>query len=281
MLGFALHRVLHDVGYDVAGTVRTDRNPASAWCAGLRYETGVDVTDFGRLERAIQRRGATVVINATGVNRGDADVRQLLAINSMFPRRLDAAAVELGVEQFVHFSTDGVFRGTTGGYDESSIPDTIEPYGMSKFLGEPVGTRSLVIRTSLLGRALCGGASLVDWLLRQRGAVRGYRRAIFSGVPVNEVAAALDRILRLPAPLTGVHHLSAAPIAKYEVLELVRRAWHLDDVTIVPDDSVVIDRSLDSRRLRDAIGYQPSPWPEMIARMHAFYEALDAGTKVA
>ena len=142
-------------------------------------------------------------------------------------------------------------------------------------------TSALVIRTSLLGRALDGGSSLVDWLLRQRAPVRGYCRAVFSGLPVNEVAVVVDRILRRPVPLVGVHHLSAAPIAKYEVLELVRRAWQLDHVTIVPDDSVVIDRSLDSRRLRQAIGYEPLPWPELIARMHGFYEALDTGTQVA
>jgi dTDP-4-dehydrorhamnose reductase len=41
-------------------------------------------------------------------------------------------------------------------------------------------------------------------------------------------------------------------------------------VEIIPDDRVNIDRSLDSSRFRNATGYTPPDWPELVRRMHAF-----------
>jgi dTDP-4-dehydrorhamnose reductase len=39
---------------------------------------------------------------------------------------------------------------------------------------------------------------------------------------------------------------------------------------IVPDDRLVIDRSLDSTRFRQITGYAPPAWPELVRAMHAF-----------
>ena len=36
------------------------------------------------------------------------------------------------------------------------------------------------------------------------------------------------------------------------------------------DDSVALDRTLDTRRFRDATGYVPAPWPALLAKMRAF-----------
>jgi dTDP-4-dehydrorhamnose reductase len=48
-------------------------------------------------------------------------------------------------------------------------------------------------------------------------------------------------------------------------------------VTIHPYDDFVIDRSLDSSRFREATGYQPPSWGEMVevlARSNELYENL-------
>ena len=41
------------------------------------------------------------------------------------------------------------------------------------------------------------------------------------------------------------------------------------EVEVEPDPSVVIDRSLDSSRLRTAIGWAPPPWERMLRDLAA------------
>jgi len=278
MLGFALHRVLHDTGWEVTGTVRGPSPPANRWCRGLSYHGGVDVEDWSSVICALERNRPAVVINAVAATKFEVvagDIARALAVNSMFPRRLDSVAGPLGF-YLIHFSSDGVFSGRSGNCDERCLPDATDLYGMSKYLGEPVGARSLVLRTSIVGLGLGGGRSLLDWVLRQRGTIRGFRRAIFSGLPANEIASIIGgRILPREPLLTGLYNLSSDPISKFELLELVRAAWRMDDLRILPEDEPVVDRSLDSRVIRSSLHYRPPAWPDLVSGMREFYAGLD------
>ena len=278
MLGFALHRVLHDHGYPAIGTTRRALAPNSRRCKNLEYVTNVDVEDFDEVLRLLARTSPTVVINATCVLPADAngrDIRKGIAVNSVFPRRLAQAADTLGFHT-VHFSTDCVFDGTKGAYSESSLPNAKDLYGMGRLMGETPGARSLVLRTSTIGRGLEPNASLVDWFLAQSGRVSGFRGAIFSGLPVNEIARVVSDILLVRAtPLAGLFHLSAAPISKFELLELIRTLWARGDIELLPDDSRAVDRSLDSTRLWNELGYIPPDWRTLLEGMHDFYASLD------
>jgi dTDP-4-dehydrorhamnose reductase len=105
--------------------------------------------------------------------------------------------------------------------------------------------------------------------LSQDGEVRGYSRAIFSGLPTVELA----RVMRehvLPNPdLHGVFHVAAAPIAKLDLLALVAAAYDRSN-RITPDPALRIDRSLDGARFSAATGYVAPAWPELVRRMHDF-----------
>jgi len=278
MLGFALHRVLNDCGYEVLGVLRGTKLPSSKWCSGLAYLTSVDVERFEDVARTIETVGPDVVINAVGVRIADwrhPELRRLYAVNSVFPRLLDVVARYQGFH-LVHFSTDGVFSGRCGMYTELSLPDATDPYGTSKFLGEPSSERSLVLRTSMVGRGVLRNDSLLDWFLQQSGSVRGFRQTVFSGLPVNEIARVLaNRILPRPVALTGLFNLSADPVSKYELLRQIRSAWSAEHIRLEPDDSVSLDRSLDSSLLRSTISYAPAAWGELVADMKSFYQNMD------
>jgi dTDP-4-dehydrorhamnose reductase len=69
--------------------------------------------------------------------------------------------------------------------------------------------------------------------------------------------------------LHGLYHLSAAPINKYDLLTLVAEIYR-KDIEIIPDETLVIDRSLDSTRFRSATGFKPKSWNEMLILMHDF-----------
>jgi len=99
--------------------------------------------------------------------------------------------------------------------------------------------------------------------------VRGFTRAVFSGLPTVELARIIHDIVVPNNDLTGLYHVSAEPIAKYDLLLRVARTYG-KAIEIRPDGAMVIDRSLDSTRFRVATGYTPPSWDDLVAAMHRF-----------
>ena len=60
--------------------------------------------------------------------------------------------------------------------------------------------------------------------------------------------------------------MSADPIDKYSLLSMVAEIYD-KDIVIKYDDSVRIDRSLDSSRFRQATGYSPPSWRVLVEQM--------------
>lgn len=235
-----------------------------------RLLVGVDVLDQDALVAALERVRPDVVINCVGLIKQLADANDPLAalpINAMLPHRL-ARLCALSKARLVHVSTDCVFAGRKGMYTESELSDAEDLYGKSKYIGELHDAHhAITLRTSIIGHELASSNALVDWFLSQEGSVKGFRQAIFSGLPTVELA----RVIRdhvIPAPeLHGLYHVSAEPIDKYALLKLVA-AIYGKEIEIVADDLVKIDRSLDSTRFRKDAGYAPPTWPELIKLMH-------------
>jgi len=273
MLGNALARYFSaDHAVDVYGTVRSFNHGAFFDAIpSVQLLHGIDVENHDVLLDVFQNVRPDMVVNAIGLVKQLAMVDDPLAalpINSLLPHRLARLCALVGA-RLVHISTDCVFSGEKGAYLESDVPDAVDLYGRSKLLGEVDYPNAITLRTSMIGHELSGARSLVGWFLSQTGRVKGYRKAVFSGLPTVEIARVIKEFV-LPHPeLHGVYHLSGDPVNKYELLVKVARVYGRS-IEIEPDDSLVIDRSLDSTRFRAATGYCPKSWDEMIALMHDF-----------
>lgn len=274
MLGNAMLRVFAaSPGYSAEGSARSS--------AGVRLlpeplragvHTGVDVENVDALAGLLGRVRPQVVVNCIGLVKQLAEADDPLAalpVNALLPHRLSRLCALVGA-RLVHVSTDCVFAGTRGMYTEADAPDAQDLYGRSKLLGEVTDdAHAVTLRTSIIGHELASAHGLVGWFLAQKGPVRGYAKAVFSGFPTVELATIVrDHVLPHRA-LSGLYQVSAAPIDKLTLLRLVA-AQYGRDTPITPDERVVIDRSLDSTRFREATGYQPPAWPELVRRMHAF-----------
>ena len=233
--------------------------------------TGIDVESADMLTRLFSKVQPDVVINCVGLVKqlAEADEPLLaLPINSLLPHRLGCLC-EMARARLIHFSTDCVFSGKKGSYLENDVPDAMDLYGRSKLLGEVDYPHAITLRTSLIGHELNGTRSLLNWFLAQEGSVRGYTKAIFSGLPAVEIARVIEEYV-LPHPeLHGVYHLSADPISKHDLLSIVKDVYS-KQVEIIPDDSLVIDRSLDSSRFCHTTGFVPKAWPDLVKAMHDF-----------
>jgi len=168
----------------------------------------------------------------------------------------------------IHIGTDCVFSGEKGNYLESDVPDATDLYGRTKLLGEVDSPHCVTLRTSIIGHELSGRHGLIEWFLAQEGCVRGFARAVFTGLPTVELAGIVAERVFPNEGLSGLYHVSSAPISKYELLRLVMERYG-KRIRIDRDEAFVCDRSLDSSRFREATGYHPPTWPEMVSRMHA------------
>ena len=211
------------------------------------------------------------MINCIGLIKQNAeadDPLSALPINAMLPHRLSRLASLIGA-RLVHFSTDCVFAGTKGGYTEDDQSDAYDLYGRSKYLGELHEPHTITVRTSIIGHELASARSLIGWFLGQAGSVKGFTRAIFSGLPTVEIAKIVRDCILPNKVISGVWHVSADPIAKFDLLQLVAEIYG-KQIEIIADDSLVIDRTLDSTRFRLETGYVPPNWPELIRMMRDY-----------
>ncbi len=211
-----------------------------------RIITGCDATDFDSLLAVLARVRPQVVLNCIGVVKqrvASNDPLVSIPVNAVLPHRLARCCALLGA-RLVHISTDCVFSGRAGHYAETAVPDAEDLYGRSKLLGEVDGVNAITLRTSIIGRELGSRNGLLEWFLSQQGSVRGFTRAIFSGLTTDELTRVIARYV-LPRPdLTGVWHVGAAPISKHDLLGILRDVYDRR-IAIEPDDTVAIDRSLE------------------------------------
>lgn len=273
MIGSTIIRVLSEKeDWDVFGTVRSGevKQFFAPKIAG-RLVTGIDVENHDTLVRVFAQLRPDVVINCAGLTKhlpGAEDHLVAIPINTLMPHRL-AALCDLVGARLIHISTDCVFSGTKGNYAEDAPADATDVYGKSKFLGEVNYPHAITLRTSTIGHELQSAHGLLDWFLSQQGQCKGYARAIFSGLPTVVFAQVIRDVL-IPRPeLSGLYHVAAKPIAKYDLLRLIAEVYG-KSIEIVREDRFEIDRSLNAARFQAATGYVAPDWPELVKSMYSY-----------
>jgi dTDP-4-dehydrorhamnose reductase len=273
MLGNAVFRWFsQSEGFNVRGSARSSRSLAALPSALTpQVVCGVDVESPDSLAQLFAQTKPDVVINCVGLVKqldNADDPLAAIPINALLPHRLARLCAVAGA-RLIHMSTDCVFDGRQGRYTETDMSNAQDLYGRSKFLGEVDYPHAVTLRTSIIGHELGSHHGLVDWFLAQKQGVRGFTRAVFSGLPTVELARVM-RDFVIPNPgLRGVYHVSAEPIDKYALLQLLAQVYG-KTTPIEIDDKLVIDRSLDSTRFQQTTGYQPPAWPELVRQMHHF-----------
>jgi dTDP-4-dehydrorhamnose reductase len=229
MLGHVLYRYLESTGkYNLMGVSREQ-------APGIKSAQFNIETDFVECAWFLEEYKPDVVINCIGVlvQASKDDPTRAVFVNSFWPHFLEDTCRDMKC-RLIHISTDCVFDGNAGPYNETDCPTERNWYGRSKALGEVINGKDLTIRTSIIGPELKkNGTGLFEWFMRQTGEVSGYVNVLWNGVTTLELAKQIHTILE--TNLTGLYHLGAnIPIAKGELLMLIQNTWAKTDVTIKP-----------------------------------------------
>lgn len=247
-------------------------------------ENGHDVTGFGLnkvshcksivgdarntedIKKIIREGMYDSVINCVGILNQFAEQNKELAVflNSYFPHYLASVTAETDT-QIIHMSTDCVFSGTRGGYTEGDLRDGVTFYDRTKALGELEDDKNITMRNSIIGPDINpNGIGLFNWFMHQTDTVKGFTRAMWTGVTTLQLAKAMEVAAKEKAH--GLYNMVyKEAISKHDLIELLNHHIRSDALTIIPSDTFVADKSL--KRTRFEFGYTIPDYEIMIIEL--------------
>ena len=260
------------IGHQVCNYLKTFDNFILFDLAHTRKLTNdtilLDIRDEKKIDELIFQIKPNYIINCVGIliNGSKKDPASAIFLNAYMPHHLKKIADEINAK-LIHISTDCVFSGKKGQYNEDDEKDGEGIYARTKALGEIINSKHLTLRTSVVGPELkTDGEELFHWFKQQKGSVNGFTKSIWSGVTTLELAKAVKRAI--DKNTTGLYHITnGKTINKFELLNLFQK-YSNHQIQIIPVDEIVSDKSfVDNRQEFD---YTIPSYEEMVKEMLKF-----------
>ena len=203
------------------------------------YREECDLTNEKQIKQLFYKYDPEIVINCAGdTTRTDTIRDDMYLVNSFAPHWLAQHANRL-----VHISTDCVFSGNIGYYDELNSPTGRGHYALSKRLGEVRSHPHLTIRTSFVGLPDPKSNGLLHWLTTKKK-VNGYKNVLWNGLTTVELSHMIMKLIF--SNKRGILHVfNSHTISKYDLLCLVKEVYGLD-VEINPVDTPESNKTLET-----------------------------------
>jgi dTDP-4-dehydrorhamnose reductase len=196
-----------------------------------RNEVDITKITYDELRRKFLFWGLSkddIIVNCAGMikQRNDSPDVDFIMVNSLFPHYL-AQIGKTFEAKIILISTDCVYNGKSGSYDENSKHDADDLYGKSKSLGESI--ESCVIRTSIIGEELNNKRSLLEWVKSNKGkSIFGFTNHTWNGVTCLQLSEIIKQIIENDIYWSGVRHIfSPRTLNKYELVKLISDIYNL------------------------------------------------------
>ncbi len=195
----------------------------------------MDITDPKTVEAVIQESEPDIIFNAsayTAVDRAEIEKKICYAVNVAGVQNLARICFMENIK-LLHISTDYVFDGGKGNYNESDPATPINYYGQSKLDGEKAildsGCEFLIGRTAVLfGYGYNIQANFVLWVLtelRNGNSIRVVDDQIGNPTIADYLAYSCRELLEKKA--TGLFHLAGdKPISRYDLAIAVAKEFN-------------------------------------------------------
>jgi dTDP-4-dehydrorhamnose reductase len=271
MIGHKMFHFLTQAGLETFATLHKSRDHYKKFSLFTNNNSteNLDILNSKQLFEVLEKLKPNVILNCIGITLRKPEIKDFSyseKINSKFPHQLNEWCAKNSA-YLIQFSTDCVFSGKEGPYSELSPKTATDTYGVTKAAGEVSGPNALTLRGSMIGRELEGKTELLEWALSQKNqSVRGFSKAIYSGVTTNVMAELVLQLLKQPERLTGLYQVSSKPISKLDLLRQLNDAYKLN-MTITEDATFSTSKVLLSDKLSEKLGFYCPPWPDMIKNL--------------
>ncbi|MCX6055489.1 MAG: SDR family oxidoreductase [Chloroflexi bacterium] len=263
------------------------RNPLK-W---INFKTiQADLTEKGKINRIIDEIKPDVILHCAAMaNIDDCEIHPQAAekTNQQLPGEIAAIARRCGVKM-IHISTDAVFDGIEGNYQETDVPAPLSVYARTKFGGErsvlEENPDAIVARVNFYGWSLSGKRSLAEWFvdgLVEGKKLKGFTDILFCPMMVLDLAATLLEISE--KDLKGLYHcVGPVSMSKYDFGIAIAKKFQLDPALVIPtsvlDGGLTAQRSpnltLLTEKLTHALGH---PLPSFEEGLKKFYDQYRHG----
>jgi len=220
----------------------------------------------------------------TEVDRCEAYPADAELVNAAVPRAIARIAARRGAK-LVQISTDAVFDGQYGEYDENDGTNPLNAYGLSKLHGEQAVAEenpdALIARVNFYGWSWQGRRSLAEFFYNQLAAGRvvdGFSDIVFSPLLVNDLALILLHMA--DRGLSGLYHVTSSESqSKFAFGRMLARQFGFDERLIRPASYKTANLraprarqlSLSSAKLAQALGRRLPGQAESMAGFHALF----------
>jgi dTDP-4-dehydrorhamnose reductase len=275
MLGHVLFKELSRIDtYEVYGTTRSMSGLNKFFTLNelSRIRPTVDADNFDTVIRAFAALQPDIVINCIGLIKQLAmaeDPLTAITVNAQLPHRLSMLTRNANA-RLIHISTDCIFDGKKGNYEENDDSNAKDLYGRTKFLGEVTYPHCVTLRTSIIGHELKNNVSLVDWFLNETKAVRGFTKALYTGFSTLEMAKIISKYVIPNDEINGLYQVSSEVISKHDLIKLIAEKYN-KKIDITPYEDFVLDRTLKSENFRNQTGYAPPSWDKIVEQMYEHF----------
>jgi dTDP-4-dehydrorhamnose reductase len=255
----------------------------------VKYET-FDLLDKTRIKEIFTLYKPDVIINSAAVTQVDE-----CEINESYCRSVNVGAVEYmaGLARefgafFLQLSTDFVFNGHNGPYNENAIPDPVSKYGISKLEAEKIIIRSrikyAIVRTILVYgfTAMAPRQNLVTWVIESLKAgkkIRVVSDQFRTPTLAEDVATGCSLIIQKKHE--GLFHIGGIDtLSPYQMAVETARCFELDENLV--ENVLTIDFPQPGKRpmrtgliidkARKLLGYEPCRFEKGLSILKKQYE---------
>ena len=220
----------------------------------------IEISDKDRVEKIFRELAPEIVVHAatlTDVDKCELNRDMAWKINVEGTENITRAA-KTSNAFLLYISTDYVFNGETGQYEETDLPDPINYYGLTKLKAEEqvktITNDYCIARASVIYGATpaAGKVNFALWIhntLKKGEKVKALVDQWNSPTLNTNLARMTLEIIE--KRLRGTFHLSGATrISRYDFAQMVAQTFNLDASLIVP--TLTRDFSWTAKRPRDS-----------------------------
>jgi dTDP-4-dehydrorhamnose reductase len=249
-----------------------------------------DLLDPDAVPRMLDEAKADWVINCAAIASLDAaQVQPELTqrLNAEMPGRLATETAKRGL-RFVQISSDAVFDGSKGNYEETDAPKPISAYGQSKRMAElavkSANPQTIIVRPVFFGWSVNAQRSLAEFFYNNLSAgnqVSGFTDRLFCPLHATDLSVILLELLE--KNVRGIFHVvSSDHISKYDFGVAVAKRFGLDASLIQPAKTAsanptaprALDLTLRTGKIAKLIGRRP---PSVAAGIDLLHEQFSNG----
>jgi dTDP-4-dehydrorhamnose reductase len=153
-------------------------------------------------------------------------------------------------KSYFYISTDSIYDGNIGSYNENSVTNPINYYAETKLLGEKIVRKYVnnfyILRTNIYGYNSPMKNSLFEWCykeLKQGNKINGYDNMYFNPLYTGQVASLIEEIIKKKVNF-GVYNIGANNIiSKYDFLKKVaiKFGFNTNLINKIPYDQTNFD----------------------------------------